>query len=1426
MQNYHLYEDIGQGTGSVVYKARMKQTIEFVAVKKVTKDYKQRVLNEVGVLHDLKHRNVIKFLACYETRNHVWIVEEYSAGGDLMKVLKEDKKLPEWSIRNFARDIVRGLHYVHSEGFVYCDLKPSNLLLNEDGTVKLGDFGLSRSVYPDDATTPASTNAGTRGRGTPYYMAPELFHRQGVHSYASDLWALGCLLYEMATGQTPFQSRVLEKLIPKILAEQVQPVKGFSAEFNDLVLGLLHKDPRQRASWAQIAQDKWLQGSDGEFSLPGGAQQEMPEQEEFDVMLARLEEEGAIQQQKALHVASDEVTRMSMNAKRNLEITAVQQDGDDNEDNDEALGASYSRKGLANVLGLAAGPGGADRKSASPAAESTSEATEATSGDADPDEDAMRLPENRDLELDFNEGAAVGGESSSSPDAGDAAVDEKATTVATSPATAELQDPPADGEVSPGAGGLSVPETPTDAPPLSPSGDAKDVAAVEAKEAAADDMSEWMGLLRHWTDGKIRALADNATIRKRAKRNFSSKALGMSTLTAKQIARLGKEKQLAFYTDLYRIIDGKGAASQKSHCLTYLASIAHDAAVADMVVNSAIMASLVKLIKSGAKAGALLRAQALELVGTLMRNMSSMDQEVLGTGLLNALADQLRDSDRNVRRPAAAALGELLYYIWTRPEVAERPERDSLDGWHVKPHVVSNMVRCLRVSEDETVAHYAAQCMVNVCAGSKAKYFITQDVMSGAYQIYSHTRNQHLRSACAVLLFHVTSASKRMMSSLTDKIGIDPVAGGMEDKSSNRKQQAKVQLAFLNIFNFVLYHRVPRLSSLLRSRKTVLRALMRLLDKTCGSKTTGATAAIVSAKILLCLCQLGDVELGFVRECFKYKLGHNVGRLVHRLTRMRSGAPGTKDSKVQRESIEWLSKALERFRGCCQSWSVGLATDVMESIQTQTRRKNLPTPAKRRLKELIAQFPLLLDIVSAPALRERVVDGNFVETISSLLVAAQSAGSFPGDDAFCEALLSVVRAASQSVKILLELNQHVLSRLLPALVGLLGSKSSNNRFLALEILGDVLIQLFREVNERGRAGDNKKMIDMALDVIRQLLPQYKRLLADQDTIAHYALYLLNTLVEIDRSLVEDVTRFAITGQLMEFFEAKHPNNNLHTVKLVRSVAKAAKPPELEGLRILCSLDLVQGSVVLLKHVHKTRDEWFFEPLLDIIATLLSALNAPKDQVSATAAKAISEYCEGLTGLTSLLLELQLVGASTAKRSQRPSIIQIGLRGGTAGLHKSVLDPTTAATVRRLATRALHRLIENYPSTHPAVFSQANLHRLANGLAFATRGLQQAGKMAPAAQPPATVTDGHLFVQESLCRVLYAAIGSGAAKAQATVASFHEKNRTLMQSLQDISSSKGHKPRSVAHRIATEIISVISKKIGRARAGSGTRGRRF
>ena len=125
--------------------------------------------------------------------------------------------------------------HLHHSGILYCDLKPSNVLIDEYGVLKLCDFGLARSIPTDQDEVQATK------RGTPCYMAPELFTDDGVYSCASDLWALGCILYEMVVGVPPFVSNSFEDLVNMVLTSPVpKPAIGNDGSVVRLSKSLRH----------------------------------------------------------------------------------------------------------------------------------------------------------------------------------------------------------------------------------------------------------------------------------------------------------------------------------------------------------------------------------------------------------------------------------------------------------------------------------------------------------------------------------------------------------------------------------------------------------------------------------------------------------------------------------------------------------------------------------------------------------------------------------------------------------------------------------------------------------------------------------------------------------------------------------------------------------------------------------------------------------------------------------------------------------------------------------------------------------------------------------------------------------------------------------------------------------------------------------
>ncbi|KAM6449701.1 serine/threonine-protein kinase ULK4 isoform 2-T4 [Liasis olivaceus] len=282
MENFILYEEIGRGNKTVVYKGRRKGTINFVAILCTDKCKRAEITNWVRLTHEIRHKNIVSFYEWYETSNHLWLVVELCTGGSLEMLIAQDEHLPENVVKEFGIDLVTGLHHVHDLGIIFCDLTPRKILLEGPGTLKFSNFCLARAEGEnleeffaligteepgDNSAESTKENLKNKVRGSLAYTAPEVI-KGADFSVTSDLWSLGCLLYEMFSGRPPFNSENIIELTEQILHEDpVLPRQKGSAllkpssDFLNLLDSLFQKDPQKRSTWAQLLKHPFWQGA-------------------------------------------------------------------------------------------------------------------------------------------------------------------------------------------------------------------------------------------------------------------------------------------------------------------------------------------------------------------------------------------------------------------------------------------------------------------------------------------------------------------------------------------------------------------------------------------------------------------------------------------------------------------------------------------------------------------------------------------------------------------------------------------------------------------------------------------------------------------------------------------------------------------------------------------------------------------------------------------------------------------------------------------------------------------------------------------------------------------------------------------------------------------------------------------------------------
>lgn len=255
MENYEIIQTIGVGSFGQVSKIRRKTDGKILVWKeieygKMSEREKQQLVAEVNILRELRHPNIVRYYDRLIDRanSKIYIVMEYCEGGDMSGVIKKCKRdrdfLPEEIIWKIFMQISLALHDCHKRKdgkILHRDLKPANIFLDSSMNVKLGDFGLSRMMGQESEF--AKTHVGT-----PYYMSPEQI-TESRYNEKSDIWSLGCLLYEFASLCPPFEALNAGALAVKIRAGKVEKLPTrYSEELQRVVNWMLSLDPNLRPS--------------------------------------------------------------------------------------------------------------------------------------------------------------------------------------------------------------------------------------------------------------------------------------------------------------------------------------------------------------------------------------------------------------------------------------------------------------------------------------------------------------------------------------------------------------------------------------------------------------------------------------------------------------------------------------------------------------------------------------------------------------------------------------------------------------------------------------------------------------------------------------------------------------------------------------------------------------------------------------------------------------------------------------------------------------------------------------------------------------------------------------------------------------------------------------------------------------------------
>jgi eukaryotic-like serine/threonine-protein kinase len=247
---YEVVGELGKGAMGVVFNAHDPKIDRLVALKALRPDYVndeyfvQRFFKEAVAIGRLSHPNIVIVYDVGQDQGTIYIAMEFLMGKPLSDIAKEGK-IPLQQVTEIGIQVAEALDYAHRKGVVHRDIKPANIILTEDNQAKITDFGIA---HVEDPTATLQTQAGEI-LGTPVYMSPEQVLGHSLDG-RSDLYSLGVILYELATGQRPFKGRNMATIFRAVSQDKPDPPQIVDPDipkgFSDLILKSLEKDPVKR----------------------------------------------------------------------------------------------------------------------------------------------------------------------------------------------------------------------------------------------------------------------------------------------------------------------------------------------------------------------------------------------------------------------------------------------------------------------------------------------------------------------------------------------------------------------------------------------------------------------------------------------------------------------------------------------------------------------------------------------------------------------------------------------------------------------------------------------------------------------------------------------------------------------------------------------------------------------------------------------------------------------------------------------------------------------------------------------------------------------------------------------------------------------------------------------------------------------------
>uniref|UniRef100_A0A803NGB2 non-specific serine/threonine protein kinase n=1 Tax=Cannabis sativa TaxID=3483 RepID=A0A803NGB2_CANSA len=284
---------LGHGTFAKVYLAKNIKSGESVAIKVIDKEKILKggliahIKREISILRRVRHPNIVQLFEVMATKAKIYFVMEYVRGGELFNKVAKGR-LKEELARNYFQQLISAVSFCHARGVFHRDLKPENLLLDENGNLKVSDFGLS--AVSDQIRQDGLFHTFC---GTPAYVAPEVLARKGYDAAKVDIWSCGVILFVLMAGYLPFHDQNIMAMYKKIYKGEFRCPRWFSPELSRLLSRVLDTNPETRVTIPHIMENRG-------FDLSGLFEEGSEEESRFvssasvSKIISKLEEIGKV----------------------------------------------------------------------------------------------------------------------------------------------------------------------------------------------------------------------------------------------------------------------------------------------------------------------------------------------------------------------------------------------------------------------------------------------------------------------------------------------------------------------------------------------------------------------------------------------------------------------------------------------------------------------------------------------------------------------------------------------------------------------------------------------------------------------------------------------------------------------------------------------------------------------------------------------------------------------------------------------------------------------------------------------------------------------------------------------------------------------------------------------------------------------------